>query len=514
MASLMVSLTEPPPPGFAYDPRPLSLRMRTFCAFSADRTVADRVVGPVAGDATGMLVQPAARFEFRWLGPLCAAWDIPGLLVPCLAQWAAPFLALLERTRRADDAAAAQTLEAERAIYDRYLLAREHCDFRNNLLREVRERRRMEDALRDADRRKDEFLAMLSHELRNPLAPIRSSLFVLARSSPGSELARRSQAIIGRQVEHLARIVDDLLDVTRITQRKIRLKRERVDMAEVLWRTLEDHRASVAQAGLELQTDIARQDISILGDRTRLAQVIGNLLQNAEKFTPRGGRVTVSLRASESMAVLRVSDTGVGMTREVLERLFTPFAQADRTLARSQGGLGLGLALVKELVELHGGRVSAQSGGPDRGSEICVMLPREPQSLPVHPEPHAPVAAQGRRVLVIEDNADAAESLRDAIVMLGHDAQIALDGSAGLAAARARRPEVIVCDIGLPGMDGYQVAREIRADPELQRVTLIALTGYAQPEDMSRARAAGFDAHLAKPPSLDALGSLLQASPH
>jgi len=357
-------------------------------------------------------------------------------------------------------------------------------------------------ALESADRHKNQFLAMLSHELRNPLAPIRNCLQLLGLAAPGSEQARRAAAVIDRQVAHLTALVEDLLDVTRISSGKVQLHREPLDLLEVVRRVLEDHRAELAAAGLEVRVALPAGPVAVDGDRTRLTQVLGNLLQNAAKFTPAGGTVTLSLAvdAPAGQAIVRVRDTGAGIAAEMLPRLFQPFTQADATLDRSQGGLGLGLALTKGLVELHGGTVRAESRGLGQGAEFVVVLPlRADQALPAAPMAAQPGGGIHRRVLIIEDNVDAAESLGELLRVLGHEAEVAYDGAVGLERARAFRPDLVLCDVGLPGLDGYQVARLLRADPGLRAATVVALTGYAGPEDVARSKQAGFDQHLAKP---------------
>jgi len=366
-----------------------------------------------------------------------------------------------------------------------------------------------EAALREADRRKDEFLAVLSHELRNPLAPIRNSLFVMEHTAPGGEQARRAQAVIARQVTHLSRLVDDLLDITRIARGKIQLQRERLDLAGLIRRTLEDHRAAIAASELELEVAVPDEPVPIHADPTRIAQVVGNLVENARKFTPRGGRIVASLARDGAEAVVKVRDTGEGIASELLPRLFEPFTQGAQALDRTRGGLGLGLALSRGLVVQHGGTLTATSEGPGRGAELTLRLPIEPEAERTGvAEPTTP-PAPGRRVLVIEDNADAALSLRDVLALAGHVVVVAHDGPEGLRAAHTFAPEVVLCDIGLPGMDGYEVARRVRADPALASCLLVALSGYALPEDIARATAAGFDRHLAKPPVLERLAEVM-----
>jgi two-component system CheB/CheR fusion protein len=372
--------------------------------------------------------------------------------------------------------------------------------------------RAKEAELIEADRRKTEFLAMLSHELRNPLAPIRNSLFILDRAVPGGDQARRAQMVIDRQVNHLARLVDDLLDVTRISRGKTHLDVERLDLADLVAHTGEDHRASFAKNGLELEVRIPARPVWVKADRVRVAQLVGNLLHNASKFTEHGGKATVSLEEDPRLgqAVIRVRDTGAGIAPEMLPRIFEPFIQADRSLDRSRGGLGLGLALVKGLAEMHDGTVSVASEGLGKGAEFTVRLPLDSSAAPTEAEAReASQRAASRRVLVIEDNVDAADTLQQVLELEGHAVEVAYTAESGLAKARAFRPEVVFCDIGLPGMDGYEVARAMRADPVLQATTLVALTGYAGPEDISRAREAGFHHHVAKPPSYEEIERIL-----
>jgi PAS domain S-box-containing protein len=369
-----------------------------------------------------------------------------------------------------------------------------------------------ERALRDADRRKDEFLATLSHELRNPLAPIRNSVFVLGRAAPGSEAASRAQVIIDRQVTHLTRLIDDLLDVTRIARGKVQLQLEHLDLGALLRRTLEDHKNSFDELGVQLRSEITGAPSWVCVDSARLVQIISNLLANALKFTSRGGEVRIQLQPGAGSIVLSVADTGAGIPPEVLSHVFEPFAQAPQTLDRARGGLGLGLAMVKGLVELHGGTVSIRSGGLGMGTEVRVSLPIVAEPVVRQPVPAAPLRRK-LRVLVIEDNLDASDTLQLALTLNGHEVRSAADGVRGLELAAEFDPEVVICDIGLPGMDGYEVARAFRARDRLRYKYLVALTGYAQPEDVQRARDAGFDRHLAKPTNLDKLEQLLSDFP-
>jgi PAS domain S-box-containing protein len=387
------------------------------------------------------------------------------------------------------------------------------------LSQDITERKRAEELLQRAnehlqqvDRQKNQFLAVLSHELRNPLTPIRNSLFILDRAVPGGEQANRAKAVIERQVSHLARLVDDLLDVTRIVSGKLRIQRARFDLESMLLRTADDHRAAFADAGIDFEVRVYSGPVWIEGDETRLAQACGNLLGNAVKFTQRGGRVmlTLELDAPTQMAIIRVRDTGVGVHPDLLPRVFEPFVQADDTLDRSKSGLGLGLALVKSVIELHGGTVDIESQGLGTGVEFIVRLPVEAQAiLPLGDPKGPPSRPPPRRILLIEDNADAADSLRDVLELGSHQVKVAYSGAEGLEVAKEFKPEVVLCDIGLPGMSGYEVARALRADETLRSAHLVALTGYALPEDLGRAAEAGFDHHLAKPPSPEKLQELL-----
>jgi signal transduction histidine kinase/DNA-binding response OmpR family regulator len=371
--------------------------------------------------------------------------------------------------------------------------------------------------IQEGDRRKDEFLAMLAHELRNPLAPIRNAVQVLRLVGLHDAPVVQARDMIDRQVTHMARLIDDLLDMSRLSRGKILLRKERLDLVQLVRATVEDYRSLLEATGLELRVSLPQGPLYAHGDPTRLAQVVGNVLHNANKFTDSGGAVAVELAPTpgDHEAVLAVRDTGIGMEPEVLARVFETFSQADRSLDRSRGGLGLGLALVRGLVELHGGHVEVNSDGPGKGTELLIRLPLGGQPTP--PRPAAPPPRQTRltrRVLVIEDNPDSAESMRMLLVLSGHQVDVAPTGVAGVERARAFRPEVVLCDIGLPGgMDGYAVARTLRADPELASVYLIASTGYGQTEDQRRSREAGFDAHLTKPIDFAELQRLLAASP-
>jgi PAS domain S-box-containing protein len=377
--------------------------------------------------------------------------------------------------------------------------------------RAEQERERLLAALREADQRKDEFLGMLSHELRNPLTPIRNSLDVLDRTTPGGEQDRRARVVIGRQLNQLTRLVDDLLDVTRISRGKIRLQQARLDFVDLVRQTVEDHRSLLE--GRDVTVELPAGGLWVVGDRARLAQAIGNLLQNAAKFTPKGGQVSVSLARSDGRAVVEVTDTGMGIEPDLLPRLFEPFTQGERSLARTRGGLGLGLSLVKGLIEQHGGTVTGTSEGPGKGARFTFALPVDEQPAP-SPQlsPARPVTGRGLKVMVIEDNVDAADSLAALLDLDGYEVMVSYAAKDGIRKAHAFKPNVLLCDVGLPDMSGYDVARAFRDDPALKDVLLVALTGYAGPEDQHRAAESGFKRHFPKPPDLRALEDLLGAA--
>ena len=374
--------------------------------------------------------------------------------------------------------------------------------------RETASRRRAE----EADRRKDEFIAILAHELRNPLAPIRNSLEILRLAGTDPRTVDRARAMMDRQVAHLSRMVDDLLDASRITLGKVPLRAERVDLAGVARHVVADRRAEAEAKAVALDARIPAA-VWANGDPTRLAQVLDNLVTNALKFTPPGGRVEVCLEAGDGRVTMTVRDTGAGIGPDMLPRLFQTFAQADRTLDRSGGGLGLGLAIVKGLAELHGGTARAESAGLGRGATFTVTLPTRAEAPALSgPPPQTRPAPRRLRVLIVEDNQDAADSLRILLEVYGYQVTVAYTGPDGVKAAEEHRPAVVICDIGLPGMDGYRVARALRENPATAAARLIALTGYGQEEDRRRAREAGFDEHLTKPADPAVLGALLAAA--
>jgi len=375
------------------------------------------------------------------------------------------------------------------------------------------ERERLIRTLQEEERLKNEFLAMLSHELRNPLAPIHNSLAILDHVTVENAQAQRARDIIKRQANQLSRLVDDLLDVTRMSRGKMQLQKSRIEIEKVVRSTIEDHRSLITDAGLELDVQITERPLWVNGDAARLSQAIGNLLSNAVKFTNPGGHVFVGVEEdpARKMAIIRVRDDGAGIEPEILPSLFQPFTQAENTLDRNRGGLGLGLALAVGLVEQHGGELRGTSKGPGQGAEFTISLPllAAPPSMQTSTAGVATVNL-GHRVLIIEDNVDAAESLLAVIQLKGHEADVAHTGIDGLRKVRDFKPDIVLCDIGLPGMDGYEVARAIRADAELGGITLVALSGYARPEDISKARAAGFEHHVAKPLSVEQLDQILR----
>ncbi len=365
---------------------------------------------------------------------------------------------------------------------------------------------------READRRKDEWIAMLAHELRGPLSPVSNAVQVLVlRGTAGPEVDH-ARDVIARQTRHLARIVDDLLEVTRLLRGQVRLRMERLDLARLVRTAAEDHRPALEAAGLTLALEMPEMPVWVSGDATRLNQVVGNLLDNALKFRNGGDQVEVAVQIDpdHGLAVLAVRDGGVGIEPRLLPVLFDVFAQADRGLHRTGGGLGLGLSLVRGLVQLHGGEVRAASAGPGRGAEFTVLLPlgKEPAALAGLPEAPSP-AVRTLRILVVEDNRDSAESLQLLLTLMGHEVRVAYTGPDGVREAAGWLPDVIISDIGLPGLDGYGVASELRRNPATANARLIAVSGYGGEEDRRRAMESGFDFHLTKPADPDVLQELL-----
>jgi signal transduction histidine kinase/integral membrane sensor domain MASE1 len=377
------------------------------------------------------------------------------------------------------------------------------------------EARASEAELRQASDAKDQFLALLGHELRNPLAPIRNALQILSAGKTDPAVARQMHEMMERQTAHMVRLVDDLLDVSRITRGKIELRRERVDLGTAVERAIDTVRPLLDGRGHDLRLSLPAEPILVEADPTRLEQILSNLLSNAAKYTPGPGTIDFSVTRDGAEAVIRVRDNGIGIRPEMLDRVFELFAQADRLPERVPEGLGIGLTLVRSLAQLHGGTVTVASDGPGRGSEFVVRLPCLPPRTAREPPPaKAPAAAPrvaGRRVLVVDDNLDSAESLAILLQMQGHDVRMAYDGPSALVAAREHRPELVLLDIGLPaGMDGYELAQRLRPEAGLERAVIVAVTGYGQEEDRRRTADAGFDGHLVKPVDIQQLSRLLQ----
>ena len=381
---------------------------------------------------------------------------------------------------------------------------------------DMTERKRAQDALIEADRRKDEFLATLSHELRNPLAPLRTALEVLRIARDDRELAEKARTTMERQLAHLVRLTDDLLDVSRITQNKVELRRERVDLCAALHNAVEATWPTIDLQGHTLRMDVPSHPVWVIADATRLAQVFSNLLSNAARYTPRGGRILVTAVVENGEARVVVADTGVGIPRDLLPRIFDMFTQLPAVRDRTHGGLGIGLTLAKRLVELHGGSIEARSDGPGLGSQFVVQLPvaEERGAQNVAPT-EAPASTAGAcRVLVAEDDRDAAEMMEVMLRYKGHDVRLASDGVQAVEIADAFKPHIAFIDIGMPRMDGYEAARRIRAALG-SGILLVALTGWGQDEDKRRSREAGFDHHLTKPPEPDMLDRLIALhAPH
>jgi signal transduction histidine kinase len=384
---------------------------------------------------------------------------------------------------------------------------------------EISERRRVEHALKEADRHKDEFLAMLAHELRNPLAPIRNAVQIMrARPLPDPQLAW-TRDVIERQLSHLTRLVDDLLDVSRITRGKINVTCEPLSLETLVARALETVQPLITDKGHELTVELPAAPLTVDGDLTRLTQVIGNILANAAKYTDRGGKILLCVRPNGAFVEIRVRDNGIGIPQHQLPRVFDLFTQVDPAAERAPGGLGIGLALVRNLVEMHGGTVTAHSEGSGQGSEFVVRLPHaqardtSPPDAQVSSQGGASCAPPGRRILIVDDNLDALESLAALLEMAGHEVLTAPDGEVALALAARSKPEVVLLDLGLPRLDGYEVGRRIRAEPWGRNIVLVALTGWGQAEDRRRTHEAGFDSHLVKPLNLDLLTEFLQRLP-
>jgi CheY-like chemotaxis protein len=377
---------------------------------------------------------------------------------------------------------------------------------------DIHEQKRARDELLASNRRKDDFLAMLAHELRNPLAPISTAAQLLKAAPANPATVARSAEIIARQVRHMTDLVDDLLDVSRVTRGLVELERRPVELKGVLGNAIEQVRPLIEARGHHLTTRMPSGDVHVLGDRTRLVQVVSNLLNNAAKYTPPNGALSMSMAVGEDVRV-QVTDTGMGIEAQLMPHVFDLFTQGERTPDRAQGGLGLGLALVKSLVELHGGRVTAESPGPGAGSTFTVTLPllqveavKAPQGSP---RSELQPAARALRVMIVDDNEDAAETLGMLLESLGHHVRVLHDSAQALAAVKDATFDVFILDIGLPGMDGYTLARHLRSHAPASSAKFLALTGYGSAADKHRGDDAGFDHYLVKPADIGALARLL-----
>lgn len=389
------------------------------------------------------------------------------------------------------------------------------------LQQELNQRMQAEAEIKEASHRKDDFLAMLGHELRNPLGPILNGAVLIPLVDGDRDKLREISEMIERQVQHVTRIVDDLLDISRISRGKIALLREPLNLNEVVQNAIADVQEVLEREDLTVRMEVPADPIWINGDPIRITQILGNLLHNARKFTNAGGEVSVSLQYLPALdeALLKISDTGIGIDAELLEHLFEPFAPADHAPDGSRRGLGLGLVLVKGLIELHGGSIAASSSGPGHGAQFTIRLPAIPKLQPTaqEPEPSPPPESncspepQCLRILVIEDQRDTVQTMQKLLSTLGHDVHVALDGEEGIRLAREVRPRVIFSDIGLPGMTGYDVAKTLRADFTKETVAMVAITGYGRDDDMRRALGAGFDRHLVKPIRFADLEQLLNS---
>jgi signal transduction histidine kinase len=373
--------------------------------------------------------------------------------------------------------------------------------------------RRLADELAQANRRKTEFLATLAHELRNPLAPLSNGLHLMKMAGARPEMLEKTRQMMERQVQHMVHLVDDLLDVARISTGKVDLRRQRVDLKDIVRTAVETSGSLIESSAHQLRVDLPPEPLPLDADPTRLAQVVSNLLNNAAKYTPPGGAIVLRVLREDEQAVLSVSDTGVGIPTEAIAKVFEMFAQVPSSAGRPQGGLGIGLSLVQSLVALHGGSVAAASGGAGQGSTFTVRLPLADAVQHAAPEAIQPAKPAGQlRVLVVDDNRDAAESLGVLLEMEGHAARIAHTGHEALAAAPDFAPDIVFLDIGLPDLSGYEVARQLRNTPAGEQALLVALTGWGTEEDRQRTRDAGFDRHLTKPAEITAVEELLRVA--
>lgn len=456
-------------------------------------TGAQRVFGYIANDVVGQSAAKLYAAEHN---------ESPALRADLSAVGAAGF-SLAEGWRQRSDGSTFWAETSLTALYDTRGQVRGYT----HIVRDLTERKRVE-KLEAEGRRISDFIAMLSHELRNPLAPIRNAVSVLgsANNNPSTSWC---VDMIGRQVSVLTDLIDDLLDVSRVTSGKIRIEPKLLELNTLLGVTLDSMRAIVTDHQHVLVAKPALLPVPVMGDSTRLTQLISNLVTNAAKYTPAGGRIEVSLRVDGKVAILQVADNGIGMSESLLQTAFDPFVQGERSLSRSEGGMGIGLTLVRRIAELHGGSVAAASAGPGKGSTITVTLPVADPAQLAQQQKEAPAAAPvpslSRRVLLVDDNRDAAESLAMLLRIHGHEVQVAYDGQQALDFATSLAPAVVLLDIGLPGMNGLEVCKRIRALPFGGKIRVVALTGYGQGSDREASRQAGFDSHMVKPVDVDAL---------
>lgn len=383
------------------------------------------------------------------------------------------------------------------------------------LMQEISERKKIQQSLREADRRKDEFLAILAHELRNPLAPIRNSLEIMKQAPTNAELTEQARNMMDRQVAHMERLVEDLLDISRISRNQLELRKQSVDLVSSMHDVLEACSALARQFNHEITVSLPDEPVILDGDVVRLNQIFSNLLTNACKYTPPNGRIFLDVKLRGKLVVVSVKDNGIGIPSEMLPKVFTMFAQGTQELVRAQDGLGIGLTLVKQLVEMHGGWVEAFSEGLGKGSEFVIRLPVSQTHTDTKPLVAVAVkrAPVSRRVLVVDDQEDNANSLSSLLRVAGHNAKVAYDGNAAIAEAKEFRPELILLDIGMPDMNGFEACRCIREEAWGKDLKIMALTGWGQEEDHEKSMAAGFDGHLVKPVSLTALTEILASLP-
>jgi len=479
----------------------------------------DGPCGTVLDRNITLLFSNAHRYytQFASVHPLL----VEGLLVPFHVDGRAVgtvWVIAHDETRKfdAEDQRVLESLATFAATaYQARLSISDQAKANRDLQAKIAELQRAEEALREADRRKSEFVAILAHELRTPLAPIRNAVEILRRSGGDEQRVKPATEMMQRQVGQMVRLVDDLLDMSRISRGKIQLRMEPVELASVVHHAVEAVRPLCESMDHELTVTLPPEPTYLNADPTRLAQVIGNLLNNASKFTEKGGRIRLTVGREGKQALIRVQDTGIGIAAEQLPRIFEMFTQADTSLERSPGGLGLGLTLVKNLVEMHAGTVEARSGGVGQGSEFVVRLPLlsgSPPTLSPESSDVKLVATVQRRILIVDDNQDSAESLATLLKLTGHEVHIAHDGLEAVEEAAAFQPQVVLLDIGLPGINGYEAARRIREQQRSKALTLVALTGWGQEEDRRRSEEAGFDAHMVKPVDFAALIKLLDES--